>query len=160
MPVHQNPHIFPKVKEKSKSSLGLFQPRSDETLSWHIYLPASLSAELWRSPLSLASLCPSTRDLRTAFLSVWKPCQPQSYQRFWDHGPLSHAPKQPSGSAACGCPQNDICHHTESQSFQIPSSDIYTGCLSPILLCKLGARWFIRLGSLLSGQAERWTVGP
>lgn len=34
------------------------------------------------------------------------------------------------------------------------------GCLTSILLHKLGAKWSRNLGSLLSGLPVRWTVGP
>lgn len=89
---------------------------------------------------------------------IWKPCQPQSNQYFWDQGPLPHAGKW----LACSLQiylQDDICHHTESQNFRILTHEICSGCLSSILLQILGTKWTRNLASLLSGQIVQWTVG-
>jgi len=126
----------------------------------HVWLPARLSAELLGSPVSQTAVCPSTEVLRTRFFSVQKPCQPQSNKNLLDQGPLPHAWKWLSGPIACGCLQNGICHHTQPQSFQLPSSDICAGCLAPILLHKLGAKQSRNLGSLFSVQTIQWTAGP
>lgn len=104
--------------------------------SWHAHLPATLFAELLGSPLSQAAIYPSSAALGTGFVFVRKPCQPQWNHSFREQGAMPHPWKWLWGSVCCRCLQDGIYHHTESQSFQIATSDTFAGCLTPTLLHK------------------------
>lgn len=118
---------------------------------------ASQSAELLGSPISQTAVCPSTEVLSTG---TYREALPTSVKpELLGSRTLASCLKMVS-TVACRYLQDDICHHTESQSFQIPTSEICSDCLSSILLQNQGTKWTRNLVSLLSGQIVQWTVGP